>query len=555
MSVAQEAPFFDQLGITNVVWLDDLFDAKPAASEIDITEHVAAAIASGTELSHPKLQDLSVNDSPQEWARRILERLENSEIATWLAITTEPSKGAAADYSVGELEGVVSGLSSNLRRVGLDRWAESKEELIRAAPTGAFLIDRERLVAGERTNAGDEIVSELVSRCPDDVFVIVLTHSVGPDETEVLKKRLAAELKVPAVRIGVVSKRPKGVSLIGGVRAAVRITLTQLTCAVIARRIADAMRQSLDTTLSAIAELPIPALDTAVFENSLREGASEVDVLSRILSSRQRTQVDAQIAGALDDVHSPLTRMRKLRLLKPMPDLPAGDASLLLQWRRDEVFDAGERLNALRAPLACGDVFQKTATASHFVLLGQPCDLMVRSNGDRAAREGILVRVRPFAAARGSGGRFFEVPPLDSSDSWALDFRQWASVNLDCLEWASFNNDGRVFFSPSSDPPMGLLPGWERRFVSAKNKFKEGKSYCLSLGDIPGAATIATAAGVAFPYRRVARLRAPRAAAAYAAFAAFHARAAFDHDYAKGLDDKPASEHGEPSDTEQNVSS
>jgi hypothetical protein len=172
---------------------------------------------------------------------------------------------------------------------------------------------------------------------------------------------------------------------------------------------------------------------------------------------------------------------------------------------------------------------------------------MVRADGQRAAREGVFVKLKfPYEPAVGSEGRYFEVPPLDGSDRWALDFRRWASVNLECLEWTSYNNEGRVAFSPSPNSPTGLLPGWEKRFARARDKFKQARTYCLSLGDLPGAAAIASATSVSFPYVRVARLRGPRASGAYAAFASFHARAAFDHDYAKGLGDDPGTENQPP---------
>ncbi|MGC0778185.1 MAG: hypothetical protein WCD68_13340, partial [Candidatus Acidiferrum sp.] len=478
-----------------------------------------------------------------EWARRIRERLNQSEIDEFLG-QIKPKEGAEtppeiADYSPGELEQVVSSLGSTVQRLGLRGWAHDKDRLMGASAGGIFVVDRERRVDAERTNVGDDIAKEIIEHCAD-VLVIILTHSVGPDGAEALRQKLAAELAIPIARLGVVSKRSLGASLTSGVRAAVRTTLTQLTCAVITKRIADAMVQSLSETVRALNKLPIAALDRAIFENPLSEGASEIDVLCRILLSTQRTAIDAHIAGALDEVHSPLARMRKLRLLQPLPEFPAADASLLRQWRRDEVFDPGERLNALRAPLACGDVFLKNETQKYFVLLGQPCDLMVRMNGHRAAGEAVLVKLETsYTPTAASEGRFFEVPPLEGSGRWALDFRAWTSVNLDCLEWTSFNTDGRVLFSPSEQPPIGLLPGWEKRFERAKHQFQSGREYHLSLGELPFREATASAASVEFPYRRVARLRGPRAVGAYAAFASFHARAAFEHDFAKGIGDEP----------------
>jgi hypothetical protein len=536
-------PFFDQIGITKVVWFDDLFEVKSTPTEIAIVDRVATAKAAGMPIQDPKLTDLSSEDSPQEWARQIQVRLTKSEIIEFLDRIEPPQSQEPdtkpSDCGAGELKEVVLSLGSNVKCLGLTRWSDVKENLIADAGSDVFLVDRERMEGSERSNVGDGIVKELIERCPADAVVMILTHSVPPDGTEKLRQTLATELNVPIARLGVVSKRPLGTSLTDGIRAAVRVTLTQLTCSVVVDRMVVAMTKALADTKKALNELPVSALDQAVFENSFTEGASEIDVLCRILLSRQRTAIDADIAGALDQVHSPLARMRKLRLLEALPALPLEEADLLREWRRDEVFDPGERLNALRSPLACGDVFLKNGTQRYYVLLGQPCDLMVRPDGQRSANEGVFAKLATsYAPALASEGRFFEVPPLAGTTRWALDFREWYSVNLDWLEWTSFNNDGRVAFSPAVSSPTGLLPGWELRFQRSLRKFAKGRQYCLSVGKLAGSVTTASATTVEYPYKRVARLRAPRAAAAYTSFVSFQARGAFDHDFAKGIGKK-----------------
>lgn len=546
MSTPAQPPFFDQIGITKVVWLDDLFEAKAAPTTVEIVATVAAAQAAGRMVAHPKLEDLSAADSPQEWAKQIETRLSEAEVLEYLDQIKEPvaagANGVAADYDRGEMQQVASALGSSVECLGFAQWAAAKETLIADAGSGVFLVDRERIEGGERTARGDEIVKELIERCPAEAVVVVLTHSVPAEGTEELRQQLATELSIPISRLGVVSKRPAGgVPLTSGIRSAVRITLTQFTCSVIVERIVGVMSEAMTATKKTLSALPVPALDRAIFDNSFTEGASEIDVLCRILLSRQRTAVDADIAGALDEVHSPLARMRKLRFLEPMPNLPAEEAELLREWRREEVFDPGERLNALLSPLTCGDVFLKEGSARYYVLLGQPCDLSVRPEGTRSASEAVFVRLATsYTPKAGSEGRFFEVPALEGTSRWALDFREWFSVNLDCLEWTSFNKDGRVAFSASIEPPKGLLPGWEVRFKRAFAKFAKGKQYCLSIGKLAGSVAASSETTVEFPYRRVARLRAPRASGAYAAFVSFQARAAFDHDFAKGIgENKP----------------
>ena len=164
---------------------------------------------------------------------------------------------------------------------------------------------------------------------------------------------------------------------------------------------------------------------------------------------------------------------------------------------------------------------------------------MVRADGHRSTNEGVFVRLATsYVPTVTSEGRFFEVPALEGTARWALDFREWFSVNLECLEWTSFNNDGRVSFSSSMNLPIGLLPGWEARFERSRRKFSKGKQYCLSVGKLAGSSATASATTIEFPYQRVARLRSPRAEGAYASFSSFQARGAFDHDFAKGIGDK-----------------
>jgi hypothetical protein len=146
MSEPTVVPFFDQIGITNVVWLDDLFDARIVPREVDIAERVAIAPAAGTPPSHAKLLDLTAEDSPQEWANQIKQRLDDSEQVDLFSEIAQPSQGGAAqaqsDYSPTEVEAVVSSLCATMKRVGFSEWSSIKEELIASGASGVFLVDR-----------------------------------------------------------------------------------------------------------------------------------------------------------------------------------------------------------------------------------------------------------------------------------------------------------------------------------------------------------------------------------------------------------------------------
>ena len=180
-----------------------------------------------------------------------------------------------------------------------------------------------------------------------------------------------------------------------------------------------------------------------------------------------------------------LAKLRSLRALAgPLTSTKHGNPAMLEQWRQDEVFDPGERVNTAHSPLACGDVFVRSDFPEVFVLLGQPCDIAVRPDGHRNTYEAIFAKAKkwnPEQAGQngfiGSAHHFFPLPalPIRGTDQWRLDFRRWASVNLRLLDFSVFSDAGDVRLDLSVEPPVFLLPGWRKMFDRAKMRIRAQK--------------------------------------------------------------------------------
>jgi hypothetical protein len=122
-------------------------------------------------------------------------------------------------------------------------------------------------------------------------------------------------------------------------------------------------------------------------------------------------------------------------------------------------------VNSALSPLANGDVFQlddsedETRKQSRrFVLLGQPCDLMLRPNGTRGLSEAMLVTLKQDQG----GGQREKVPLLPfllDGMRWKLDFSDIAHVRLAVLDLACFRHDGRVRLDADHIASLNLLPG------------------------------------------------------------------------------------------------
>ena len=186
--------------------------------------------------------------------------------------------------------------------------------------------------------------------------------------------------------------------------------------------------------------------------------------------------------GCSNEYFDLLCKLRNLRALAgPLTSAQHSDPEMLAQWRRDEVVDPGERVNGAHSPLACGDVFVRSGSSDVFVLLGQPCDMVLRPNGRRNTQEAIFAKAKAWDPEQPTQERngliasthcFFPIPalPIPGSDPWRLDLRSWASVNLRLLDFSVFSGTGEVTLNLMADPPIFLLPGWQKMLARAKNR-------------------------------------------------------------------------------------
>ena len=553
----------DAAGIEHVVWVDDLFDDKPPAQaladDVGLRELVARAIERQRAVDVGG-RNLTPDRTVDEWMAE-LEELEQGgttgdEIRAALRVTLGVVQEAQpVDYNDAAIDAILASFGADMiTTVGSARWPELRPTLPADRRT-LLIVDREFAVEGVATPLGEQILQDLIKAPTPKFHVVMLTRSVDQDG-EALRTELAARLEIPRHEFEVTAKTVTEdvAAAEASLCSSFQRIFTHRACMNITRSIRAVMADNLTNAVDEFASQSVYDLDRVVFQNSLVEGASELDVLTRILLLRQRVAVDVALAAG-DEYFEQLARLRALRHLAGALKKDGHEHSpLLKQWRWDEVCDPGERLNPAHAPLACGDVFTRSDSSDHFILLGQPCDLAVRTDGHRNTHESIFVRVKSWDPVKelenkrayiGSAHHFFPIPaaPLNGTNSWRLDFRKWASVNVRLLDFAVFSGNGALRLDLAVDPPVYLLPGWKRLVEKAKNKFSalQGDAipsefaYLSLSGELKGTLTTRNGGNVALAYSRVGRLRAPWAVAAYAAFASYQARVAFDHDFARVL--------------------
>jgi hypothetical protein len=233
-------------------------------------------------------------------------------------------------------------------------------------------------------------------------------------------------------------------------------------------------------------------------------------------------------------------------------------------------------------PIELGDIFEvkQKDVIRNFVLLAQPCDLMVRKNGKRkkAVQEAILAEIinPDKLEAKDDKGKpkdidaFYELCYFNknSKESFFVSFQKRHSIKLSIIDLCAYQNDGSARLNIDSPCHEHVIPTWQSHYknlvgIMAEyiNQYKKIYSYCIKLPREEHEQILALAvprilalppsqpvneeespftgkfivseseSSIYYDLRRCGRLSQAHSTALLAKFAAFIARTAFEHDF------------------------
>lgn len=537
-------------GFTKIVWIDDYF-ASPSREEL------ALAIQKHLEIlrqqKHPKIEfapfaaiDLTKSKTEVEDAcEDIIDGMSDNQLLTaaeqlgTLAGSPKSDAPQPDDLLPQEFEALKTALGTGLRTFSMTKWTSSGAlEFSAAGEDTLFLIDKEfnRELGGID---GTKLLADLVKQS----FCILLTHTCTVDEQEQRRVAIATSEKLPAHRFCILSKQQsRNLEMDRRFAVAIRAAMTHKFCGEIADVISKRIQRSAAETAQALTKQAFADLEQALFENSHSEGVLEYDVMVRVFHIEQRHALNELLQD--DTIQNQLRASRNFREKIVPLNIPSVEADMTFfrNLRQREVFFEGAGLNKLHAALACGDVFDADG-GKRYLLLAQPCDLMVRKNGERRAEVCLLVSIGDLPEISGARPfpdyRFYELKGVFGNDKkLVIDFTKLFVADLSVLDFAVFNPDGRVQLHRNQPVPSTVLTaGWSQRMARAKCRiFPKGKVSEKPLGMGKQAARFAGVVEgdlLRYPLQRIGRFESATATAILAAWATFQTRAALDHDFAQ----------------------
>jgi hypothetical protein len=158
----------------------------------------------------------------------------------------------------------------------------------------------------------------------------------------------------------------------------------------------------------------------------------------------------------------------KLRAVSGIPTksnlFPTPGSAWSLQ--RDELYEFNDHINKNHLPIDLGDIFERAGSEKKYILLAQPCDLMVRGDGKRHPE---LHRV-PLAEVVSTDTRpnySEEMPYFDASPTrkWFVKLKAIHFVRVCILDLCVFNQDGAAKIAITEAVPSGVRPAWKSRYA------------------------------------------------------------------------------------------
>jgi hypothetical protein len=195
-----------------------------------------------------------------------------------------------------------------------------------------------------------------------------------------------------------------------------------------------------------------------------------------------------------------------------------------------------------------------------YVLVAQPCDLMVRQDGKRhhTVENGLLLEATPIDDAPREGDNdhdhesdfYFRLDFLEPERDWQINLRRIHYVSLEVLDLCVFQQDGSCSLVKGQEVPSLMSEAWRARFprvVARMDKVRNRYAELMKMKGMKAADAsrivisaamdnllqcqiIPKTGSITFDISRIGRIKQPRSGALLARYANAFARDAFEHD-------------------------
>ena len=559
---------FTNIGVSRIIVVDDQYSTADVEDLLGICATLDPTLAADL----PHLDKIDFRAPRAIWTdgvREVWDKLNATERQELVAGARPADTAVPLPVTSGDVTeeisdaSAASSLEDLLRELedceyvtlSLSEWKQRSGTLLahENASSTVLLFDRDfSREEGGTVDGGFELIREVQAKKTG--YCGLISHTIARESEYDAWLKLADKYNLDRDRFVVISKA----RLTGdapdyyGFLGMLRLVALSDRFAVVKSKAWSIFQDSVDKAKEAMKRLSILDFDRIVFESSRREGVWEPDTLFRVFGILMRRQ--AQLRLHEEAISSAVAQARTVsavpeEIAAAVRNESASQEALRIQ--RFEAYESGDDLNRSHAPIELGDIFETESNKKRYILLAQPCDLMVRSNGkrsydDKLGRTAALVELADKQAREAMSCGELPFYDKQTGKSAFANFGRAHQVQLVVLDLCAVRADGSAAIRVNAASSELLIAPWKARYKELHRVFKTALGRWEQLGNrqvdnelkslaLPRFSTTvrvdAAVEGeiVQYGLKRVMRLRQPRSGALLTSFAQYQARAAFKH--------------------------
>lgn len=412
--------------------------------------------------------DLGISESGDSWRDLLIRRWKDGDDSVREALEAK---------LVGPLSPVLTTIASwfgedgpNLVQLTPERWNAEGKSLLDGAKGSVICLFDENL--GAERKGTSLLLAALAEKRPEDQFFFgLLTGTIERSSEETRTATLKHDVKSDRV-IAIAKDRTTEPTAPSEFADGLRIVVQATFHAGLRRMAKTAIDDALAETTNRLDGLTVADFDRIVLETAQREGTWEADELLRLIGIWERSERRTQMLAKRAEIERFLAR---IRVARPVAARLEPASPQVRELRRFELH-AAQDINEAYLPIELGDVFSLDEEA--YVLMVQPCDMVVRKGGIRGRDPWAVPLV---AIVRTEGGMpngpsdaFYHLEYYESSPGKEayIDFRKMAFLPLAVLDLVSFRLDGNATIDPSATPPTAAFASMQKLFRTLAKTFK-----------------------------------------------------------------------------------
>lgn len=470
-------------------------------------------------------------------------------------------------------------------------WRAKQGPMLTSRFDGKFtllLVDQDFTKEGGSAEGGTDILTHLQQQIPDaeanKLRCALLTQRPPIREEHHTWDKFAGEKNLARSRFMLISKERLGEVQFPGFVMMLRLALLNPLCESLRKEAEVVYQTALDEAKRQVAGITIYDVEQIVFASSRKEGVWEPDTLFRILGMYLRREA-RKVAASNDQLRKLADEVRAIAGPSSLEPTPKQEGTKALEIRQIELYEDATYLNKHFAPIDLGDIFEVArgpgAPSKQFILLAQPCDMMVRHDDPKGERkhgvtEGVFLEVltdeptvegqQPKPKVKYDPILMYRLDYYQKTGEHAnVDFSTARGVNLTILDLCAMQEDGKAELEAFDKTTQEkFIPSWKSHNDNIRKKLRgaceswhkmtqacagvqaqkdkindaiKDAAFAELFGPnlwIPYQATRISNKGnihIAFHCKRVRRLNQPWAGAMLTAYTQYLSRAAFEHDY------------------------